>query len=76
MQVLMPQIGMTMVEGTITKWIVSDGAHVTKGDPMMEIATEKLENEIEVTATGTIKLLAQEGDCVACGEVIAEIIED
>jgi len=75
MKVLMPQIGMTMQEGTIEKWLVEDGAHIEKGQPMMEISTEKLSNEIESTATGTFKIIAQEGDVIKCGEEIAEIIE-
>jgi len=76
MKVLMPQIGMTMIEGTVEKWLIEDGAHIEKGSPMMQITTEKLDNEIEATATGTIKLIAKEGDIVPCGEVVAEIEEE
>lgn len=73
MQVIMPQIGMTMQEGTISKWLVADGATVEKGQPLLEIETEKLTNEIESTEAGTIKLIAKEGDIIPCGDVIAEI---
>ena len=76
MIVLMPQIGMTMMEGTITEWLAEEGAKVTKGQPLLEITTEKLSNEIEATATGTLKLIAKAGETIACGEAIAEIIED
>ncbi|MEI3340392.1 MAG: biotin/lipoyl-containing protein [Eubacterium sp.] len=74
MTVVMPQIGMTMTEGTIEKWLVQDGDTVKKGDPMMEISTEKLENTIEVPADGVIKIIAPEGESVECGEPIAEIV--
>jgi pyruvate/2-oxoglutarate dehydrogenase complex dihydrolipoamide acyltransferase (E2) component len=75
MKVVMPQIGMTMQEGTIVKWLAEDGAQVQKGEEMLEITTEKLSNTIEATATGTLKIIAQEGAIIPCGEVIAEIIE-
>lgn len=69
----MPQIGMTMQEGTISKWLVEDGQAIEKGQPLLEIETEKLTNEIESTESGTIKLIAKEGDIIPCGDVIAEI---
>jgi pyruvate/2-oxoglutarate dehydrogenase complex dihydrolipoamide acyltransferase (E2) component len=75
MKVVMPQIGMTMQEGTIVKWLAEDGAQVQKGAEMLEITTEKLSNTIEATATGKLKIIAQEGEIIPCGEVIAEIIE-
>lgn len=75
MKVIMPQIGMTMQEGTIEKWLVEDGAKIEKGQPMLEISTEKLTNEIEAPATGIFKSIAQEGDIIPCGDEIAEITE-
>lgn len=75
MKVVMPQIGMTMTEGTIEKWLVKDGEHVEKGAPLFEVTTEKLTNEIEAPASGTFKALVAEGDSVECGEPIAEIEE-
>lgn len=74
MNVLMPQIGMTMVEGTIEKWLKNDGDHVEKGEVILEFTTEKLTNELEAPGSGIIKILAQEGEIIACGEVIAEIV--
>jgi pyruvate/2-oxoglutarate dehydrogenase complex dihydrolipoamide acyltransferase (E2) component len=75
MKVVMPQIGITMQEGTIVKWLMEDGAQVQKGEEMLEITTEKLSNTIEATASGALKIIAQEGTIIPCGEVIAEIIE-
>ena len=76
MKVLMPQIGMTMTEGTIVEWKAADGDRVTEGEPLLEIETEKLNNEIDAPATGILKILAEEGEDVDCGVEIAEIIED
>lgn len=73
MQVVMPQIGMTMTEGTIDRWIVKDGDQVEKGAPMMEITTEKLTNTIDAPASGIIRILVEEGESVECGALIAEI---
>ena len=73
MKVFMPQIGMTMVEGTIEKWIRTDGEKVEKGEIILEISTEKMTNEIEAPASGVLHIIAQEGDVVACGEPIAEV---
>ncbi len=75
MKVIMPQIGMTMVAGIIDNWKVKDGDTVSKGDVIVEITTEKLSNDIEAPASGKIRLLAEEGDTIECGEPIAEIEE-
>ena len=75
MIVVMPQIGMTMQEGTIEKWLKAKGEHIEKGEPMMEISTEKLTNEIEAPASGIFEPIATEGDIIACGEPVAEIKE-
>lgn len=73
MKVLMPQIGMTMVEAVVDKWLVSSGAAVQKGDVIAEIVTEKLTNNVEAPADGVITLLVDEGDSVECGAEIASI---
>ncbi len=78
MEIIMPQIGMTMNEGAIAEWKKNDGDKVEKGEPLFSIITEKLENEVEATATGTLKIIkeADPDDFIPCGEVIGEIIED
>jgi pyruvate dehydrogenase E2 component (dihydrolipoamide acetyltransferase) len=73
MTVIMPQIGMTMVEGTIESWLKKTGEHVEKGEALMEYSTEKLTNEMTAPATGTLKILVPEGEIVSCGAPIAEI---
>ncbi len=74
MKVIMPQIGMTMVEGTIETWMKKDGQTVQKGEVIMEFSTEKMTNSLEAPASGVLKILAQEGEIVACGEPVAEIV--
>lgn len=76
MKVIMPQLGMTMQEGIITEWKKKDGEYVKKGEILFSFTTEKLENEVEAPASGTLKILVNEGVCAKCGTVIAEIIEN
>lgn len=78
MKIIMPQIGMTMNEGAITEWKKKDGDRVEKGEPLFTILTEKLENEVEAAASGTLKIIkeANEEVFIPCGEEIGEIIEE
>ena len=76
MIVVMPQVGMTMVEGTIESWKKADGDHVEKDEPIVEFSTEKLTNEINAPESGTLKIIAQEGEIVECGNPIAEIVTE
>ncbi|HUH98694.1 MAG TPA: dihydrolipoamide acetyltransferase family protein [Anaerolineales bacterium] len=69
--VVMPRFGATMEEGTINSWSVKEGSAVSKGDVLGEIAIEKLTNELLAEQDGVVlKLLADEGATVACGEPI------
>jgi len=61
-QVKMPQLGLTMTEGVITRWLKSEGEFVVKGEPLFEVETDKLTNEVESEADGILrKIVAQEG---------------
>ena len=77
MKVIMPQYGMTMTEGSITKWLKKDGDHVVEGEPLFEFMSEKLESKVEAQATGTLRIIreADEGIFITCGDEIGEIIE-
>ena len=72
----MPRAGLTMVEGTITGWKVAEGAHVNKGDAIMEFENEKNVIDCEALDSGIIHILAQEGDTVAVGGVIGLMAAD
>ncbi|WP_349687744.1 dihydrolipoamide acetyltransferase family protein [Acidaminococcus sp. DS4831] len=73
-EVRMPQLGLTMEEGTVTSWIKHEGEQVNVGDPLLEITTDKLTNEVTSEFSGTIlKIVAQEGDEVPVKGVLAYI---
>ena len=62
-EVKMPQLGLTMEEGTVSKWIKHEGDAVKVGDVILEITTDKLTNEVASEAEGTLlKIVAQEGE--------------
>ena len=72
----MPRLSDSMEEGTILKWLVSEGDDVKRGQPIAEIETDKANMTYEVDTDGTIsELVASEGDTLAVGEVIARIGE-
>ena len=73
-QVLLPQWGMEMQEGTIIKWLKKEGESVEKGEPLAEIETAKLETELESSASGMVaRILVPEGDTVPVRAVLAII---
>lgn len=70
----MPQLGESVTEGTISKWLVSVGDKVNKYDPLAEVMTDKVNAEVPSSFTGTIKeLVAEDGDTLSVGEVICTI---
>lgn len=72
----MPQLGETVIEGTITRWLKKEGEAVEADEPLVEVSTDKVDSEIPAPASGVLnKIVAQEGETVAVGSVIAEIGE-
>lgn len=70
----MPQLGLTMEEGTVSKWVKKEGDAVKVGDVVVEITTDKLTNEVTSEAEGTLlKIVAQEGDDVPVKGTLAWI---
>ena len=68
----MPQLGETVTEGTITKWLKKVGDKVAIDEILFEVSTDKVDSEVPSTASGYLsQILAQEGDTVAVGTVIA-----
>ena len=73
----MPALEMAQDTGKLLRWLKQEGEHVTKGEPLMEIETDKVTVEIEATATGTLTgFRAREGDDIPVGQVIALILAD
>jgi pyruvate dehydrogenase E2 component (dihydrolipoyllysine-residue acetyltransferase) len=72
--VTMPRLSDSMEEGTVLKWLVDEGGEVKRGEPLVEIETDKANMTYDADADGTlIEVVAQEGDTLAIGEVIARI---
>lgn len=72
--VVMPQMGESIVEGTLTKWLKKVGDRVERDEPLFEISTDKVDTEIPSPAAGTLtEILAQEGDTVQVNAVVARI---
>jgi pyruvate dehydrogenase E2 component (dihydrolipoamide acetyltransferase) len=72
--VVMPQMGVSVSEGTITKWLKSEGDAVAPDESLLEISTDKVDTEVPSPAGGVLQqILAQEGETVAIGTKIAVI---
>ena len=72
--VTMPQLGETVTEGTILKWLVKVGDTVNEDDPIVEISTDKVDTEVPSPFSGTVSnLLVEEGDTVAVGTPLLEL---
>ncbi|SDY57427.1 2-oxoisovalerate dehydrogenase E2 component (dihydrolipoyl transacylase) [Evansella caseinilytica] len=76
-EITMPQLGESVTEGTITKWLVKPGDKVNKYDPLAEVMTDKVNAEIPSSFSGTIKeLIAQEDQTLGVGEVICTLVTE
>ncbi|VEF47860.1 branched-chain alpha-keto acid dehydrogenase subunit E2 [Bacillus freudenreichii] len=72
--ITMPQLGESVTEGTINKWLVAPGDEVKKYDPLAEVLTDKVTAEIPSSFSGTVKeIIALEDQTLAVGEVICTI---
>ena len=72
MEVTMPQMGESVVEGTVTKWLVKEGDRVQEDQPLCEISTDKVDTEIPSPGSGVIaKLIASEGETLPVGAPLA-----
>ena len=73
-EVLMPQLGLTMEEGTVSQWIKHEGDEVKTGDVILEITTDKLTNEVTSEHDGVLlKIVAQEGEDIPVKGLLAYI---
>jgi pyruvate dehydrogenase E2 component (dihydrolipoamide acetyltransferase) len=76
-EIKMPQLGETVVEGTITKWLKAEGDTVDTDELLVEISTDKVDSEVPSSASGTLqKILVQEGETVKVGTPLAVIGEE
>jgi len=72
--VVMPQMGVSVSEGTITRWLKQEGEHVEADEPLLEISTDKVDTEVPSPASGTLsQILVQEGQTVDVGTKLGQI---
>jgi pyruvate dehydrogenase E2 component (dihydrolipoamide acetyltransferase) len=70
----MPQLGETIVEGTILKWLKQEGEQIEIDEPLFELSTDKVDTEVPSPVSGTVtKILVAEGTTVAVGTALAEV---
>ena len=74
MNIILPAMGEGVIEATINKWLVSEGSSVKQDDPLVEVATDKVDTEIPAPASGIlVSIIAKEGTVYKVGEVLAVI---
>jgi pyruvate dehydrogenase E2 component (dihydrolipoamide acetyltransferase) len=74
--VSMPQLGESVTEGTVTRWLKKEGEHVEVDEPLLEVSTDKVDTEIPSPASGILRGIAvDEDETVAVGAQLA-VIED
>jgi 2-oxoglutarate dehydrogenase E2 component (dihydrolipoamide succinyltransferase) len=71
---VLPKMGESITEGTIISWLVEEGSSFEEGDILVEVATDKVDNEVPAPFSGIlVKLLASDGDVVEIGKPIAQL---
>ena len=72
--IIMPRLGLTMEEGTVAQWLVAEGDQVEKGQPLLEVETDKVTVEVEAPASGIMgPLLIGAGQQVPVRTVLAQL---
>jgi 2-oxoglutarate dehydrogenase E2 component (dihydrolipoamide succinyltransferase) len=72
-EVKIPKLNFSMSEGTISAWLVEDGAHVKAGAPLYELEVEKAVQEIEAPASGALEIRVAAGETCPVGTLIGRI---
>src|SRR3990170_2798009 len=72
-QLVMPKLGLTMTEGTVSEWPVAEGARFERGAVYLVVETDKVANEVEAPDAGKlVRILVPQGETVPVGTVLAE----
>jgi 2-oxoglutarate dehydrogenase E2 component (dihydrolipoamide succinyltransferase) len=71
--VKIPAVGESITEGTLSRWLVADGAIVTDSTPLFELETDKISTEVQSGVAGKVTFKVKEGEVLAIGAVVAEI---
>lgn len=72
-EILLPKLGFSMNEGTLSEWLVADGGSVTEGQPLFSLESDKSTNEVEAPATGTLRILKATGETYEVGTLLGTI---
>ena len=73
----MPKLGMTMTEGTVLQWLYKEGERVEKGEPLVEVMTDKVNMEVEAPFGGILKsILASDGAVLPIGAPLATLVDE
>jgi len=72
-EVLLPKLGFSMNEGTLTEWLAENGSPVVKGQPLFALESDKSTNEVESPASGVLTINVPPGGVHAVGTVLAMI---
>jgi pyruvate dehydrogenase E2 component (dihydrolipoamide acetyltransferase) len=76
-KIVMPQLGLTMEEGSVTSWLKQPGEWVEKGDPLFTVQTDKIEMEVESMGKGYLGPIQVElGVNVPCGTLLAMLTDE
>src|SRR5690625_3491614 len=76
-EIKIPELAESITEGTISEWLVNVGEKVEKGDPVLELETDKVNVEVNSDYEGVlVEVLAEEGDDVSVGDTVAKVDEN
>lgn len=73
MEILLPKLGFSMVEGSVAEWFVGDGGEVIAGAPLYSIENDKSVQEVEAPGSGTLRILSEIGEIYPVGTTLARI---
>ena len=75
-EILLPKLGLTMEEGTVDEWLVDDGAHISVGTPILRLATDKIDVDVEAEGEGILRRAVGNGATLAPGSVLGWLLAD
>jgi pyruvate/2-oxoglutarate dehydrogenase complex dihydrolipoamide acyltransferase (E2) component len=73
-EILLPKLGLTMEEGTVEEWLVDEGAVVTVGMPLLRLATDKIDVDVEAEADGILARSVSGGTSLEVGAVLGWLL--
>ncbi|HEX5467634.1 MAG TPA: dihydrolipoamide acetyltransferase family protein [Gaiellaceae bacterium] len=73
-EVIMPALGLAQETGKVLRWLKAEGENVAKGEPLLEVETDKVTVEVEAPADGVVAAIRAEGDDVPVGEAVAYVL--